>query len=71
VDVPGDLLVTGFDDIPFAALTRPALTTVRQPQAEIATEAVRLLTRVLGDGHAPPTHAALAPSLVVRASTGG
>ena len=71
VAVPGELLVTGFDDIPFAALANPPLTTVRQPQAEIAAEAVRLLSRVLGDDPAPPSRVALAPSLVVRASTVG
>ena len=71
VAVPGELLVTGFDDIPFAALANPPLTTVRQPQAQIAVEAVRLLTRVLGDEHAPPSRIALPPTLSVRASTGG
>lgn len=69
VDVPRDLLVTGFDDIPFAALSHPPLTTVRQPQAEIAAEAVRLLSRVLGAEEAPPARVALRPSLTIRSST--
>jgi LacI family transcriptional regulator len=70
VRVPGDLLVTGFDDVPFAALSNPPLTTVHQPQREIAAEAVRLLSRVLGDEHAAPSRTALTPSLTVRESTG-
>jgi LacI family transcriptional regulator len=70
VAVPGDVLVTGFDDIPFAAMSNPPLTTVRQPQAEIAAEAVRRLAGVLRDEHAPPSRVALRPSLTVRASTG-
>lgn len=70
VAVPGDVLVTGFDDIPYAALSDPPLTTVRQPQDDIAEEAVRLLSAALGPHRAPPARAALAPSLVVRASTG-
>ncbi len=70
VAVPGDVLVTGFDDIPYSALSNPPLTTVRQPQDEIAVEAVRLLTAALGPDREDPVHTAMAPSLVVRASTG-
>lgn len=43
--VPGDVLVTGFDDIELASLMLPSLTTVRQPMELIAAEAVRLLTQ--------------------------
>ncbi len=43
LDVPGDLAVTGFDDTPLATTVWPALTTVHQPIAEMAREAVRLL----------------------------
>lgn len=68
--VPGDLLVTGFDDIPYSALCDPPLTTVRQPQEVIAAEAVRLLHRALGPDREPPVRKALVPTLVVRASTG-
>ena len=43
LDVPGDLSVAGFDDTPLATTVWPPLTTVRQPIAEMAREAVRLL----------------------------
>lgn len=43
LDVPGDLSVAGFDDTPLATTVWPELTTVRQPIAEMAREAVRLL----------------------------
>ena len=43
LEVPGDLSVTGFDDTPLATTVWPELTTVRQPIAEMAREAVRLL----------------------------
>jgi LacI family transcriptional regulator, galactose operon repressor len=71
VAVPDQVLVTGFDDIPFSALSSPPLTTVRQPQAEIAAEAVQLLSRVLLDEPSTSSRVALPPDLVVRASTGG
>lgn len=44
LDVPRDLTVTGFGDTPPATTVHPALTTVRQPIAEMAREAVKLLT---------------------------
>lgn len=41
--VPGDVSVIGFDDIVFAQLHEPPLTTVRQPVSALAAEALRLL----------------------------
>ncbi|HEX4636944.1 MAG TPA: LacI family DNA-binding transcriptional regulator [Rhizomicrobium sp.] len=43
LEVPGDLSVAGFDDTPLAITVWPELTTIRQPIAEMAREAVRLL----------------------------
>ena len=45
LDVPGDLTVTGFDDTALASTIWPALTTVRQPIAEMAERAVLNLAR--------------------------
>lgn len=42
--VPEDLSVTGFDDTEIATNIWPELTTVKQPIAEMASRAVRLLT---------------------------
>jgi LacI family transcriptional regulator len=68
--VPGDLSVTGFDDIDLAQATSPLLTTVRQPLAEMGRMAVSLLIRLL-DGHqVDALHVELATDLIVRGSTG-
>ena len=68
--IPDDLSVVGFDDIAFSRLTAPQLTTVRQPLARMAAEAVRLLLTA-GDGiPGPPPRVELATHLVVRGSTG-
>jgi LacI family transcriptional regulator len=68
--IPEDLSVVGFDDIAFSELTTPPLTTVRQPLARMAAEAVRLLLDA-GDGMpGPPRRVELATHLVVRGSTG-
>ncbi|TFW30516.1 LacI family DNA-binding transcriptional regulator [Massilia horti] len=45
LDVPGDLTVTGFDDTALATTIWPELTTVRQPIAEMAREAVQAVVR--------------------------
>jgi LacI family transcriptional regulator len=48
--VPTDLSILGFDDIPFAALANPPLTTVGQPIRELGKQAADLLLRVIEDG---------------------
>ncbi|BCB76240.1 LacI family DNA-binding transcriptional regulator [Phytohabitans flavus] len=56
VAVPGELTVTGFDDIPMAGWEPYALTTVRHDAGRMAAEAVRLLLSQLSpdaDGAAP------------------
>ena len=63
--VPEDLSVVGFDDIKYATIVTPSLTTVRQPLAEMGRAAVRLLL-----GQASETlHVELTTRLVVREST--
>jgi LacI family transcriptional regulator len=41
--MPKDLSVAGFDDVPYASITWPALTTIRQPIVEMAAAAAGLL----------------------------
>jgi LacI family transcriptional regulator len=55
LDVPGDVAVTGFDDIPVARHLRPQLTTVRQPIQELGATAFEVLYSMINDGagHAP------------------
>jgi len=68
VRVPEDLAVVGFDDLPIAAWLDPALTTVRQPLAEMGDAAVTLAYQAR-EGGCATTHLELATRLVVRAST--
>ncbi len=68
--VPGDLSVTGFDDIDLAQAASPALTTVRQPLAEMGRMAVSLLIRLLDRHQVDALHVELATELIVRGSTG-
>lgn len=67
--VPGDLSVVGFDDTPFAAHTRPRLTTVHQDVLEKGRLAARAVIALLDDPDSPVEHVVLPTSLVIRDST--
>lgn len=67
--VPADLSVVGFDDTAEAAITVPALTTIRQPVAEMGRTAVSLLLRQLHNRRIEPLRVELETKLVVRQST--
>ncbi|MGP4008325.1 LacI family DNA-binding transcriptional regulator [Streptomyces sp. 4N124] len=67
--VPYDLSVVGFDDLPEARWTTPALTTVRQPLSEMAATALRLLVRMMEGDQPESTRTELSTRLVQRAST--
>jgi DNA-binding LacI/PurR family transcriptional regulator len=67
--IPYDISVVGFDDLPESRWTTPALTTVRQPLAEMAATALRLLVRMMDGEHPEGTRTELSTRLVERAST--
>jgi LacI family transcriptional regulator len=69
LSVPDDVLVTGFDGIAFHELASPSLTTVRQPVAALAAEAVRLLQLRLSGDAEPPRRSQISPTLRVRSSS--
>lgn len=69
LQVPEDMSVAGHDDLPGAAQEHPALTTMRQPFAEIARRALDLLVDQERDITARGTHLLLPAELVIRAST--
>ena len=72
LDVPGDLTVAGFDDTALATAIWPELSTVHQPIADMAEEAVLVLVRQIRarrDGVAEaPAHIVMDFSLIRRQS---
>jgi len=69
IDVPRDVAVTGFDDVPVARHLHPPLTTVRQPIKELGATAFDVLhARISAGGGAPDV--VLPVRLVVRESCG-
>ena len=69
LSVPGDVAVTGFDDIIPALPNGVGLTTIAQPYEEIGKMAVNLLLRRIKDPSAPVATIELPARLVVRESS--
>jgi DNA-binding LacI/PurR family transcriptional regulator len=66
--VPHDIAVVGIDDIPFATLSNPRLTTIATPTHQMGRRAARVLARaIVGEALPPPR--TLPVELVVREST--
>jgi LacI family transcriptional regulator len=70
IDVPGDVSITGFDDIPFANYTTPPLTTAAVPINDIGEQAWHEMRRLLGDGGSEPVRTTFQPEVRRRGSTG-
>ena len=70
LDVPGDLSVTGFDNLPFAAHLPVPLTTVAQPAFEIGETAARLLLERIARPETQPESRSVPSKLVIRESSG-
>jgi LacI family transcriptional regulator len=67
--IPDEVSVVGFDDIPEAPYLMPPLTTIRQDFDEVGCRSFRLLLATIETG-GPVTRGSLVqPQLVVRAST--
>jgi LacI family transcriptional regulator len=69
IEVPGQLSVIGYDNIPVAAWTDPALTTVNQPLQDMAGAAARMLIDLARGIEPASTRLDLVTELVVREST--
>jgi LacI family transcriptional regulator len=70
VDVPGQVAVTGFDDVPMARHVHPLLTTVRQPIGELGETAFEVLYSMIGREAPAERDIALPTRLMCRESCG-
>lgn len=70
LDVPGDVAITGWDDIMAARHARPALTTVRQPMRLLGARAARALDELIKGSRTVPNSEILPTQLIVRSSCG-
>jgi LacI family transcriptional regulator len=70
LDVPAQISIVGFDDVPAGDLLEPPLTVVSQPTYDLGAKAAELLIRRLAEPSAPVREVVLGSTLVVRGSTG-
>ena len=68
--IPDDVAVVGFDDLDYASLIKPSLTTIRQNQEELVSELVTAILRLLDHPEEPPVVSVVPIELVVRESSG-
>jgi LacI family transcriptional regulator len=66
--VPEDVSIMGFDDIEFASIAYPPLTTIRQPLQEMGATAAELLIRKIANDETAQ-NICVSPELIVRSST--
>lgn len=69
INVPGDVAVTGFDDVPVARHMHPPLTTIRQPMQEMGATAFDILYSRISTGKGE-LDVVLPVQLIVRESCG-
>ena len=69
VQIPEEVSVLGFDNIPLAAFILPALTTVEQPARQIGETAGHILLNAMEHDTGEVQHVAVPTRLILRAST--
>lgn len=69
ISVPRDVSIIGFDDIAFASLIEPSLTTVSLPRLELGRRAVEALMETLADPNREGVEIKIPTNLVIRKST--
>lgn len=70
IRVPEDVIVTGFDGLAAGLISRPTLTSVRQPMHDLGLAAVELLLNRIADPESPTEHRRFPVELTIRASCG-
>ena len=70
LSVPRDISVVGIDDISFAFLARPPLTTIRVPREQLGLTSFQALEKMLQSKRHKGAEYVLETDLVVRQSTG-
>lgn len=68
LNIPHDISIVGFDDIPQASIVTPKLTTVRQPLDQMGQVAVQMLLERINNPDSPLRRTTLATRLIIRES---
>ncbi|WP_206951816.1 LacI family DNA-binding transcriptional regulator [Trinickia acidisoli] len=69
IDVPRELAIVGFNDLPFAAVSCPSITTVATPRYEVGFQAARMLLQIVNGITPTKSRIDLGFELVIRQSS--
>ncbi|MFA7370533.1 MAG: LacI family DNA-binding transcriptional regulator [Sphaerochaetaceae bacterium] len=69
IEIPNELRIVGFDNIPLASLVEPSMTTVAQPISQLGVTAAQLLIQKINNNSLPEQQIVLECTLVERDST--
>lgn len=70
LEVPGDLAVIGFDDIPFSSYVHPQLTTIAQPTRLMGQEAMAMVLDLMASDGGEASDIVVKGRLILRESSG-
>jgi len=68
INIPNDISVVGFDDLPFCSMSDPALTTISVDQKLFGEHAVQRLLEIMNNDHKSLLTTSLDVDLVIRNS---
>ena len=69
IKIPDDIMVIGYDNVSFAQLIEPSLTTVSQPVDRMAEKGADMLYNYITGQKSDIEHIVMDPSLIIRDST--
>jgi len=69
MQIPDDISIVGFDDLPWAKAISPPLTTIKQPAYEMGQKAAELFFQRVENPSREPELVIMEPKLIVREST--
>ena len=69
LNIPGDIEIIGFDDIPMAEYFDPPLSTIHLPAFELGKVAGEQLIKMISNDRSEPSRVLLETELILREST--
>lgn len=68
IQIPADISIVGFDDLPFSEISSPRLTSLRVPKQAMGEMAVHRLMEIMNTSHSAKTKILVCPEFIERDS---